>query len=113
MIVTACSKDNAQGTCYPLYGYAKSGSISALKVNLSSWINASHGYTQFKPGVNQQLMIDTSTRYYKSLGITLLNGTTYPQVCYINQAGLKTLTNRSEINIYWPKDGIPSPCQVN
>ena len=110
--ITACTEDNGGGSCYPLYGFEGSGKVASLTVDKTSWNSAKNGYTRFSAGKNNQLMIDTSREYYKSLFI-IVDNKTYSGVCWINADALKNLTNNSQINIIWPAAGNPEPCQIN
>ena len=113
VIITACSDNNGKGACYPLYGFQGSGAVSSLTVDRTSWNATKHSYTRFYPGQNNQLMIDTSNQYYKSLLIVLDDNNRYPGICWVNADSLQNLKNGSQINIIWPDGGEPQPCQIN
>jgi exo-beta-1,3-glucanase (GH17 family) len=100
VIITACTEDNGQGKCYPLYGYQGSGKIKPIE-------------SYYTPSTNNQLMIDTSLKYYKSLFIILDDGKNYPGVCKINSNVLKSLNSNSTISIKWPQNGVPGACKIN
>lgn len=110
VLVNACSQDDGKGICYPLYGFNGSGKVPELSLNTNSWNQSKNGYTIFSPGKNNELMIDNSLDYYKSLLVILDDHKNYPAICSISSESLQKLKNGSKINITWPKEGIPQSC---
>lgn len=105
--VLACTEDNAQGKCYPLYGYNDSGILPRL--TLRSWSADKQGWSY---SVNKQsLMIDKSLNFYKSILVIANDGKAYPGMCFIDAEHLKQLTNETGIDIYWPTDGQMKNCK--
>lgn len=110
--ITACTEDSGKGTCYPIYGFENSGSVDKVDVDNHSWSGTLNGFTKFTPGSTNQLMIDSSTRYYKSLFVILDDGKSYPGICWVDTQSLKSLKNDSQINVIWPDNGLPQPCNI-
>lgn len=113
IIVTACTENDGQGVCYPLYGFQGSGEISAMSVNPRSWDPVYLGYADFTPGTTKDLMIDTSNQYYKSLLIVLNDGNSFPGICTVSAKSLQEMSGSSTINIVWPNHGIVQPCSLS
>lgn len=83
VIINACTNDminNQQGDCYPIYGFAGTGQIPAND--------------------KLDLMIDTSTAYYKSL-LVIFEGDNnqYPRLCYLNSDDLNHL--EKNVTLRW------------
>lgn len=112
VIVTACTQDNGEGQCFPLYGFNGSGHVDAPKVDKNSWSPQANGYIRYTPGESRDLMIDTSGKYYKSLFVILDVPNQYSGVCKVDFNHLKALNSETKISLVWPESGVPGSCPM-
>jgi exo-beta-1,3-glucanase (GH17 family) len=94
--ISACSDDwngNGQGKCFPIDGYAGTGNIPVAN--------------------SKTMMVETNGKHYKSLLVTYFKGNS-PQwrLCYINQASLHKLNERSTVYLAWANPEGTHPCNV-